>query len=125
MVADHRNPPGRRPPILPLPPPPDSDEALPVQVPPRLPPRHRPRSPNADITSELPRLPEVGLHEESSEVRIAPPSLSPGQGSLPGARALPTPPPPPPSHPHPHPRTVKQTAPQRPPRTASAPPPAA
>jgi len=121
IVADHRNPPGRRPPILPLPPPPDSDEALPVQVPPRPPPRHRPRSPNADITSELPRLPEVGLHEESSEVRIDPRSLSPGQGSLTGARALPIPPPPPPAHPHPHPRTVKQTAPQRPPRTAPAP----
>ena len=120
MVADHRNPSGRRPPILPLPPPPDSDEALPVQVPPRPPPRHRPRSPNADITSELPRLPEVGLHEESSEVRIDPRSLSPGQGSLTGARALPIPPPPPPSPPtsHPHPRTVKQTSPQRPPRPA-------
>jgi predicted Ser/Thr protein kinase len=118
IVADHRNPPGRRPPILPLPPPPDSDEALPVQVPPRPPPRHRPRSPNADITSELPRLPEVGLHEESSEVRIDPRSLSPGQGSLTGARALPIPPPPPAPHAHPHPRTVKQTTPQRPPRPA-------
>jgi len=119
VVADHRNPSGRRPPILPLPPPPDTDEALPVQVPPRPPSRSRPRSPNQDITSELPRLPEVGLHEESSEVRIDPRSLSPGQGSLTGARALPIPPPPPP-HSHPHPRTVKQTTPQRPPRAAPA-----
>ena len=118
MVADHRNPSGRRPPILPLPPPPpDSDEALPAQLLPRPPSRSRRRSPNPDITSELPRLPEVGLHEESSEVRIDPRSLSPGQGSLTGARALPIPPP---SHSHPHPRTVKQTTPQRPPRAASA-----
>ena len=122
MVADQRNPPGRRPPNLPLPPPPDSDEALPVQVPPRPPSRPRPRPFNADVTSELPRLPEVALHEESSEVRVDPRLLSPGQGSLTGARALPVPPPPPPphAHAHPHPRTVKQTAPQRPPRASTA-----
>ena len=112
MVADHRNPSGRRPPILPLPPPPDSDEAVPVQTLPRPPSRSRPRSPNADITSELPRLPEVGLHEESSEVRVDPRSLSPGQGSLSGARALPIP--------APHPRPGKQTTPQRPQRASTA-----
>ncbi|HEY0988714.1 MAG TPA: hypothetical protein VGD80_16725, partial [Kofleriaceae bacterium] len=85
MVADPRNPSGRRPPILPLPPPPDTDEpgatpakvaTLPLhddpggttmQVP--APPRRR-RSPTTDVAAELPRLPEVGLHDGSSEVDV-------------------------------------------------------
>jgi predicted Ser/Thr protein kinase len=44
-----------------------------------------------DITTEIPRLPEVGLHDDASEVRVDPRSLSPGRGSLTGARAV-TPP---------------------------------
>jgi predicted Ser/Thr protein kinase len=114
-VADPRNPSGRRPPILPLPPPPDSEE-LPAQTlprtPPRTPSRTQQRLPVQDITSELPRLPEVELHDESSEVRVDPRALSPGQGSLSGARALPVPPP--------HPRTMRQTTPQKPPRSGAA-----
>jgi len=110
MVADPRNPSGRRP-ILPLPPPPDSDE-IPIQVVPRTSPRTPRRPPTSDATSDLPRLPEVELHDEASEVNVDPRSLSPGQGSLSGARALPIPPP--------HPRTLKQTAPQKPPRTQAA-----
>ena len=105
VVADPRNPSGRRPPILPLPPPPDTDESPPpstgtTQV------RARRRSPGKEVGQELPRLPEVGLHEESNEVDLDPRTLSPVRGSLSGARALPVPPP--------HPRTVKPTALQRP-----------
>jgi eukaryotic-like serine/threonine-protein kinase len=108
-VADPRNPSGRRP-ILPLPPPPDSDDSVPVQTLPRTPPRSRRRPPTSDAASDLPRLPEVELHDEASEVRVDPRSLSPGQGSLSGARALPIPPP--------HPRTLKQTSPQKPQRAS-------
>jgi predicted Ser/Thr protein kinase len=113
LVADHRNPSGRRPPILPLPPPPDSDETVPSASPhPEL-ARARRRVPTTDVTSDLPRLPEVGLHDEASEVRIDGRSLSPGRDLLSGARALPMPAPPP--------RTMKPTVPQRPPRPAAAP----
>ena len=115
-VADHRNPSGRRPPILPLPPPPDSDE-VPVQSVPRTTTRPRRRPPSTDVASDLPRLPEVGLHEESNEVRVDPRSLSPGQSTLSGARAVPIPPP--------HPRPGKATAPQKPQRASSAPRPLA
>jgi predicted Ser/Thr protein kinase len=59
-VADQRNPSGRRPPALPLPPPPE----------------------------DLPRLPEVNI-EESSEVRIDHRALAPGRDSLSGAREIP------------------------------------
>ncbi len=83
---------------MPLPPPPPEDDA---------PPRPRQRhglatattANNAvvkdvvkDITTEIPRLPEVGLLE-TNEVRVDPRSLSPGRGSLTGARAVAPPPP--------------------------------
>ena len=60
-VADQRNPSGRRPPVLPLPPPPD----------------------------DLPRLPEVRHLEESSEVQLDHRALSPARDSLSGARPAP------------------------------------
>jgi len=59
-VADHRNPSGRRPPGLPLPPPPE----------------------------DLPRLPEVNI-DDSQEVRIDHRALAPGRDSLSGAREVP------------------------------------
>ena len=59
-VADTRNPSGRRPPALPLPPPPE----------------------------DLPRLPEVNV-DDSSEVRIDHRALAPGRDSLSGAREVP------------------------------------
>jgi tRNA A-37 threonylcarbamoyl transferase component Bud32 len=111
VVADHRNPSGRRPPILPLPPPPDSDE-VPVQVPPQPPSHDHRRPPPGNAAADLPRLPEVGVRDESNEVRVDPRALSPGRDSLSGARALPVPPP--------HPRTLKQTAQQKPQRAGTA-----
>jgi predicted Ser/Thr protein kinase len=110
VVADPRNPPGRRPPILPLPPPPDTDEPVSVTAP--TPPRRR-RSPTTDITSDLPRLPEVALHEEASEVNVDPRALSPERTSLSVARALPMPPP--------VPRNTKPTGPPRPHRVPTTP----
>ncbi|HEU4732702.1 MAG TPA: serine/threonine-protein kinase [Kofleriaceae bacterium] len=107
-MADHRNPPGRRPPILPLPPPPDSDEAMPALTPPGRPRR---RTPTTDITSDLPRLPEVELHE-ASEVRVDPRALSPARTSLSVARAVPVAPA--------AARPAKPTTPPRPPRAATA-----
>lgn len=59
-MADQRNPSGRRPPALPLPPPPE----------------------------DLPRLPEVSV-DESSEVRIDHRALAPNRDSLSGAREVP------------------------------------
>jgi serine/threonine protein kinase len=127
MVADPRNPSGRRPPILPLPPPPDTDDpgattarvetqpdpddhgATTAQV--VAPPRRR-RSPTTDVASDLPRLPEVGLHEESSEVDVDGRSLAPGRSSLSVARALPVPPP--------YPRAAKSNTPPRSPRRHAA-----
>jgi predicted Ser/Thr protein kinase len=127
-VADPRNPSGRRPPILPLPPPPDTDEpgattakvatmalhddpgGTTMRVP--APPRRR-RSPTTDVASELPRLPEVGLHDESSEVDVDPRSLAPGRNSLSVARALPVPPP--------HPSLARGARPAAPPRTPKRP----
>lgn len=67
--------------MLPLPPPPDED-ALPTRQ------RSR-RPPTKELTAEMPRLPEVGLHEESSEVRVDHRALSPGRSSLSGARSMP------------------------------------
>lgn len=63
IVADPRNPSGRRPPVLPLPPPPDN------------------------VTSDLPRLPEVEIHDDSSEVRVDHRALAPGRRSVMGARS--------------------------------------
>jgi eukaryotic-like serine/threonine-protein kinase len=60
-VPDPRNPSGRRAPALPLPAPPD----------------------------ELPRLPEVNINDDSSEVRIDHRALAPNRDSLSGARARP------------------------------------
>jgi eukaryotic-like serine/threonine-protein kinase len=96
-VADHRNPSGRRRPILPLPPPLDPDDAT------HRVPRLR-RTPTQDVTSDLPRLPEVALHDESSEVNVDPRALAPGRDSLSVARARAVPPP----------RTEPPPAPQRP-----------
>src|SRR5262249_7587607 len=80
-VADQRNPTGRRPPILPLPAPPEADDTNTAQ---RARPRARP--PTKDVTSELPRLPQVSLHADPGEVRVDGRSLSPARGSLNTAR---------------------------------------
>jgi serine/threonine protein kinase len=91
VVADPRNPSGRRPPALPLPPPPDTDEPPttgPTQV------TRRRRSPSKDVARDLPRLPEVALHEESNEVDLDPRALAPASASLTGARAVSVPLPP-------------------------------
>jgi predicted Ser/Thr protein kinase len=82
---------------LPLPPPPPDDE----------PPRSN-RIPTKDVTSELPRLPEVELHEEASEVRVDHRALSPGRGSLSGARSVST------VHPHTTSRAARPTHPDKP-----------
>ncbi|NVB80602.1 MAG: serine/threonine protein kinase [Kofleriaceae bacterium] len=58
-MADHRNPSGRRPPMLPLPPPPE----------------------------DIPRLPEVNV-DDSAEVRIDHRALAPNRDSLSGAREV-------------------------------------
>lgn len=76
-MADHRNPSGRRPPVLPLPPPPqDRDED-----------RTGLRRMHAQ-SDDLPRLPEVSV-DDSSEVRIDHRALAPGRDSLSGAREVP------------------------------------
>ncbi|HEU0029740.1 MAG TPA: serine/threonine-protein kinase [Kofleriaceae bacterium] len=102
--------------MLPLPAPPDEDHRDVARA-----PRGRRVAPNAEVTSELPRLPEVELHEEASEVRVDPRALSPGRGELTGARALST------IHPHVTTRTNRQTAPEKPlkPKPAQARPAAA
>ncbi|MEO8704939.1 MAG: hypothetical protein ABI867_33105, partial [Kofleriaceae bacterium] len=85
-MADARNPSGRRPPVLPLPAPPD--EGLTTTS--ARPRRSNRRIAASDVTSELPRLPEVELHDEASEeVRVDHRALSPGKSSLSGARAHP------------------------------------
>lgn len=84
---------------------------MPALGPPGARRRRSPQHFAADATSELPRLPEVELHDEASEVRVDPRALAPGS-KLSGARSLPVAPA--------HPRTLKQTAPQRPPRSSSA-----
>lgn len=74
-VADRQNPSGRR--GLPLPPPPDERD-----------PRQRHKTgPSADITGDLPRLPEVELHDDASEVNVDPRALVPNRNTLSGARA--------------------------------------
>jgi eukaryotic-like serine/threonine-protein kinase len=84
-VADPRNPSGRRPPALPLPPPVDDEPPTGTMA---QPPRRRP--PTKDVTTELPRLPEVNLmNDESSEVRIDQRALAPNRRSLSGARSMP------------------------------------
>jgi predicted Ser/Thr protein kinase len=81
-VADSRNPSGRRPPILPLPPPRlDADADL------------RRRAQTSEATGELPRLPEVGVErhgrrDAGNEVRVDPRALAPGRDSLTGARSI-------------------------------------
>ncbi|HWO27024.1 MAG TPA: serine/threonine-protein kinase [Kofleriaceae bacterium] len=99
-MPDQRNPSGRRPPVLPLPPPPPEDDAAPRARQGRHGHGHghglatATTASNAvvrevakDITTEIPRLPEVGYHE-TNEVRIDPRSLSPDRGSLTVARAV-------------------------------------
>ncbi len=71
--------------MLPLPPPPADDEGAPTR-------QRRLRSPTRDVSTatELPRLPEVGIHDEPSEVRDNHHrALSPNRDSLHGARAIP------------------------------------
>ena len=80
-VADQRNPSGRRPPFLPLPPPPPDEDAGAT--------RRGHKLPTKDVTSELPRLPEVDVLDKSGEVRVDERELSPGRTSLSGARNLP------------------------------------
>lgn len=80
-MGDTRNP---RRGALPLPaPPPDEDRRREGR-------RERTnqgyRIPNSDLTGELPRLPEVELHE-TSEVRVDHRALAPGRGSLSRAQA--------------------------------------
>ncbi|HEY4242713.1 MAG TPA: serine/threonine-protein kinase [Kofleriaceae bacterium] len=99
-MADPRNPSGRRPPAFPLPPPPPDDADATAA------PQGRRRPPTKDITSELPRLPEVALHDESSEVNVDPRALAPTRNSLTGARERPVAPPPPVAPP----RTNRPTA---------------
>ena len=48
---------------------------------------HGYRIPNSDLTGELPRLPEVELHDDASEVRVDHRALAPGRGSLSRAQA--------------------------------------
>jgi len=84
--------------VLPLPPPPEHDE------------RQGRRMPASDITSELPRLPEVELHDEASEVRVDHRALSPGKSSLSGARARPAGV----AHPHTMARSGGPTLPEKP-----------
>ena len=43
----------------------------------------------ADITGDLPRLPEVEIHDEASEARVDPRALAPNRNTLSGARAQP------------------------------------
>ena len=73
-VADRQNPSGRR--GLPLPPPPEDRD-----------PRRRAHPAAADVTGDLPRLPEVEIHEEASEARVDPRALAPNRQTLSGARA--------------------------------------
>lgn len=61
-VADHRNPSGRRPPILPLPPP-EHDDPLPTQT--RA--GRSTRAPSRQVAAELPRLPEVNARPTAPE----------------------------------------------------------
>ncbi len=82
--------------MLPLPPPPE-DEVAPQRS------RHRPPT-KEPLTAELPRLPEVHLHDDSSEVRLDGRALHPNQRTIAGARAMPTHPPPA------MPRTARPTA---------------
>ncbi|MCX5742543.1 MAG: serine/threonine-protein kinase [Proteobacteria bacterium] len=101
-MADPRNPSGRRPPAFPLPaPPPDEDV-----------PRTQTRRYATDATTDLPRLPEVGIHDESSEVRVDPRTLAPARGKLSEARLG--------RAPAPNPRAQRATAVDRPQAPASS-----
>jgi predicted Ser/Thr protein kinase len=124
VVADHRNPSGRRPPILPLPPPPDTEESPPPPPPSTGPTQvtRRRRSPSKDVGRDLPRLPEVALHEESNEVDLDPRALAPATGSLSGARAVPDPPPPRAARPPTVPPRPARAVPSRLPPTPRPPP---
>jgi predicted Ser/Thr protein kinase len=89
-----------------LPPPPPDDEPPPM--------RRVARQPfAADITADLPRLPEVGLVEEASEVRLDDRSLAAGRGSWSGARSMPLPPAARSAKPPPLPTTISNGAPVR------------
>ncbi len=77
IVADPRNPAGRRPPALPLPAPADHDD----------PRRGRGRTAVRD-QGDLPRLPEVGMNEDSREVRIDQRALAPNRQTISEARAI-------------------------------------
>ncbi len=66
------------------------------------------------MTSELPRLPEVGLHDEASEVRVDHRALAPGRSSLSGARSVSV------THPHTTTRANRPTATEKPQVSRSA-----
>jgi hypothetical protein len=90
--------------MLPLPPPPEHDDAPPT----RTGRRSARQVPNAnDYTGELPRLPEVNMHDDSSLVRVDPRALSPKKQMLSEARQMPTAPPP-------VPRAARPTHPEKP-----------
>jgi eukaryotic-like serine/threonine-protein kinase len=76
--------------VLPLPaPPPDDDRRAkrgPTTAQYKI-PTDQYKIPSADVTGELPRLPEVELHEEASEVHVDHRALSPGRSSLSRAHA--------------------------------------
>jgi serine/threonine protein kinase len=95
-VADQRNP--RRSPALPLPPPPADED----------PPRFR----RGAGSEDLPRLPEVGQLDESSEVRVDHRALAPGRDSVSGARMM---------APSAHPRPGRVTAQEKPVRERLSP----
>ena len=93
--------------MLPLPPPEDDSP----------PPRRKAtrRVPITDVTGELPRLPEIELHDEISDVvRVDQRALSPGQGPLQGAR-------PGPVHPHTTARSGRATVADKPAREPDSP----
>ncbi|MGE0547885.1 MAG: serine/threonine-protein kinase [Kofleriaceae bacterium] len=78
-MADQRRPSRRKLPGLPLPAP-DRDDPLTTRS---------NRAATPQDTDELPRLPEVGFHDEVGEVAVDHRALAPGHRSLNGARAVP------------------------------------
>ncbi len=83
-MGDTRNP---RRGGLPLPPPDDDPRHRRPRTAPQTSPQYR--IPVSDVTSELPRLPEVELHNETSEVAVDHRALAPGRRSLSRAQAQP------------------------------------
>ena len=82
-VGDQRHPSGRRPPGLPLPAP-AHDDAAPTRE------HAKPRPPTRlEATSEIPRLPEVSVHDDSRvDHRVAPPRPAAGRAPAQVARPV-------------------------------------